>query len=162
MKVGQRYTWKESGRELSGVFTGRYSEVTGDPVLIPFKEWNYYVVPEENLKEQYGKVMDGKAEGSAAVAYCDNPTHKGELTQRLIREHNCISKECPYLQKYERNIFWCQKSVANVVRKAKKSGKFIQINNRVFATYDIDKLTRIYIKEWGQNGDKPDIRIEER
>lgn len=38
---------------------------------------------------------------------CHNANHKGYLTAKAVKEHDCIGKNCPFLQKLEHD-YWTQ------------------------------------------------------
>lgn len=57
---------------------------------------------------------------SKAVAYCHSKTHKGRLTVRMMKQHNCLQKQCSMLEKYEDHDYWRQREVIKARKKAKK------------------------------------------
>lgn len=40
------------------------------------------------------------------IGFCHNKLHKGHLTQKLIKQHECLEKQCKYLEKYTDKPFW--------------------------------------------------------
>ena len=42
------------------------------------------------------------------IGYCHFPGHKGGITRKIIREHECLAKECTYLEKYADNPYWTE------------------------------------------------------
>lgn len=40
------------------------------------------------------------------IGCCHNMLHPGKLTRQLLNEHNCLEKQCPYLEKYDDRPFW--------------------------------------------------------
>lgn len=48
------------------------------------------------------RFMDGHPHRNEIKAgYCWNNEHKGWLTPKHVKEHDCIGKKCRYFQKYE-------------------------------------------------------------
>ncbi len=81
-----------------------------------------------------------------AVGYCHHKKHIGNLNEKKLKEHNCIEKECPYLEKYEDNKYWIKKKFKNPLKHYhKNSGRGgIKIAEKVYKTDDLDKLIVIY------------------
>ena len=107
--------------------------------------------------------MSHQPRPSNAVAYCHNQDHKGYLSPNLIKCHNCISKNCKYLEKYEEKTFWIKRELTNILKKYNKKEikKGIQINDETYLTTNIDRLISIYKKEWSLTNEKPTIQIKE-
>ena len=55
-----------------------------------------------------------------AVAYCHNLKHLGYLSEKLLKQHQCIQKQCPLLEKYEDNYFWLRRAVLKQIKKLNK------------------------------------------
>lgn len=67
----------------------------------------------EKLKSQNTVIVKAKLITGTEVVYLNNIvgfchcyTHKGFLTKNLLRQHDCINKECPFLEKYRDYPFW--------------------------------------------------------
>ena len=43
-----------------------------------------------------------------AVGYCHYKLHKGFLSWKAIKSHDCLGKQCPYLEKYLDRPVWIQ------------------------------------------------------
>lgn len=56
------------------------------------------------------KRFDGQAAREKTCGYCHNQRHHGRLSIKLVREHKCIEKQCPFLEKYDHPI-WRKKIV---------------------------------------------------
>jgi hypothetical protein len=54
------------------------------------------------------------------VGYCWFKEHKGYLTRKLMKEHQCTGKECHYFQKFEDAPYWKEKAAIKKKRKDKK------------------------------------------
>lgn len=54
-------------------------------------------------------MVDGsfsRIETKALVGICHNPIHKGYLSVTLLNKHDCIDKECRYLERFEDYPYW--------------------------------------------------------
>lgn len=60
-------------------------------------------------------ITEGKKMG-----YCYNKLHKGYLNHKLIIEHGCTAKNCPFFKKFEEHPFWVKKAKAKADKKRKK------------------------------------------
>ena len=54
------------------------------------------------------------------VGCCHNIIHPGKMTKRILEEHRCIQKECPFFERYEEYPFWVNyRNQKNAKRKSK-------------------------------------------
>lgn len=53
------------------------------------------------------------------VAYCHNRLHKGYLTARIMRQHECLQKGCSYMERLPCQ-FWEQREVIKQKRRERK------------------------------------------
>jgi len=68
--------------------------------------------------------IDGKYRESATIiGYCHCKTHKGYLTMKLLRQHECLSKQCRFLQRFEEEPFWTQQEKMKAKRKLRKENQ---------------------------------------
>lgn len=42
------------------------------------------------------------------IGYCHFPGHKGGITRKIIKEHECLKKNCTFLEKYNDNPYWAE------------------------------------------------------
>jgi len=61
------------------------------------------------------------------VGCCHNLLHPGKMTKQLLKQHNCLGKDCRYFEKYENAEYWkeCRrqeerKRAGKLARKQKK------------------------------------------
>lgn len=60
---------------------------------------------------------------------CHNNIHKGYLDIKLLQQHDCINKKCPFLEKFEDYPFWVNQ--ANIAReKAKKCREYVKAHEK--------------------------------
>ena len=52
-------------------------------------------------------------------AYCHNRSHKGYLSVKALKEHECLRKQCCFLQKLE-HPYWEQRERIKEERRKKK------------------------------------------
>lgn len=72
------------------------------------------------------KLIDGHVETLAKrtlVGFCHNTLHRGGLTRKLMEEHGCLEKRCPFLQKYLDNSYWQEQKKQQKKRAAAKVKK---------------------------------------
>ena len=62
--------------------------------------------------------MHGQPSPENSVAYCHVNKHKGRLSVKIMKKHECLKKQCPWLEKLE-HPYWDQRKA----RKAKKTQK---------------------------------------
>ena len=56
--------------------------------------------PMKEIKKLDVSSIDGSLlQSTKVVAYCNNATHWGWLSKRLMQNHDCLEKKCPYLEK---------------------------------------------------------------
>lgn len=67
------------------------------------------------VKGLYGSIFDK----SRACAFCTH--HRCYLTVKQVRQHNCLGKQCWYLQKNADHDWWRQREVAKQKRKARRN-----------------------------------------
>ena len=54
--------------------------------------------------KRLARFIDGHPHrNEAKVGYCWSEQHKGWLTTRLMKEHDCVNKKCRHLQLYDPN-----------------------------------------------------------
>lgn len=64
------------------------------------------------------------AKRKTIIGYCHNQIHRGSITVKLLQEHSCLEKECPFLQKLEDRPFWANLNQQNAEKaKNKKNAK---------------------------------------
>lgn len=66
------------------------------------------------VKGLYGS----KFEKSKACAYCTH--HFCHLTVKQLKQHECLQKQCWYLQKNEQHDWWRQREVIRQKRRERK------------------------------------------
>lgn len=89
-----------------------------------------------NVEFRNVPLMDGiyrKINTKALVGKCHNKLHKGYLTVELLRKHQCIEKNCVFIEKFEDYPFWKkyrnqqqQKLALKTAKKTKKQNEVRQ------------------------------------
>jgi len=69
---------------------------------------------------RHPQITRRKSNNKSYPAYCHNITHKGYLTTAAIKSHECLGKNCPYLQKFEEHEWWHQRELLKAQRKRSK------------------------------------------
>lgn len=71
--------------------------------------------------------IDGNAcKEEQRIGYCWSEIHRGYLTVRLMKEHQCCERNCRHFQKYEDAQYWKQKEKR---KSEKKKAKEIEKQN---------------------------------
>lgn len=60
------------------------------------------------------------------IAYCWCDTHKGYLSVKLMKNHECLKKQCAFLEKYEEHPYWIQEKIKKEEKKRRKLERKIQ------------------------------------
>ena len=71
-------------------------------------------------------LIDGsfrKVDKNAVVGYCNCNLHKGYLSVTLLKEHDCIKKNCVYLKKFEDCPFWTRYKNELKLKEKRKQDK---------------------------------------
>jgi hypothetical protein len=55
------------------------------------------------------------------VGYCRYKKHKGFLTRKLMKQHQCLGKGCHYFQKFEDAPYWKEKSKIKQMKRDRKA-----------------------------------------
>ena len=60
------------------------------------------------------------------VGYCRYNLHRGKLNVKLLREHKCLEKQCPFFDKYEESPYWDKVARAKEKKAQRKREKAAQ------------------------------------
>lgn len=103
--------------------------------------------------------MAGQPDAQNAIAFCHNPNHVGYLNENLMKKHECLEKQCIYLDKFEEKSYWIKRSIKQALRKLHKNDGmgYIVINERKFLTDSFDKLYKVCQLEKNKTGKVPAI-----
>lgn len=80
---------------------------------------NTLVINEVNPRKRVN-YMRNAASKNKAVAYCHCKAHKGNLSVKMLKQHECLGKQCPYLEKYESHDYWRQREALKAKKKEKR------------------------------------------
>ena len=96
-----------------------------------------------------------------AIGYCHNKSHVGKISKKIMKQHQCLAKNCALLEKYEHKRYWCDREVKKYLKKIKDKKKYyIIINDKVFLCNDnADKLVSVYQNLFNETGIKPTIKL---
>ena len=56
----------------------------------------------DRFKDTGWKLINGSVTRSEPVGYCRCNAHKGWMTLKLVNSHECLKKNCPFLDKLAR------------------------------------------------------------
>ena len=57
------------------------------------------------------------------IGYCSYKLHKGCVTKKLLKDHQCLEKNCPFLQKYKDVPYWKEREKAIQSKNQRKQKK---------------------------------------
>lgn len=76
------------------------------------------------------QLIDGKwvnrADKELIIGYCNYKLHPGALTAQLLKSHECMQKQCPYLKRLEDRKFWKKRKDRNENKKMLRQTKHMQ------------------------------------
>ena len=70
-----------------------------------------------------GKFMVNQPNMKKAVGYCHSGQHQGFMSEKMIKSHKCLAKNCPYLEKYENAEFWIRRAQIKELKKLRKEAE---------------------------------------
>jgi hypothetical protein len=80
----------------------------------------------KDIKKDYAYLIDGAlAKADNIVGYCNNATHWGWLSKRLMKEHQCLEKECPYFEKTNAG-YWEKIEKEKALKAEKRKAKALE------------------------------------
>ena len=54
------------------------------------------------------------------VGWCNHNKHRGKLSVRLMKQHKCLGKNCPFFKKNEEHQYWQEREHIKQSKKDKK------------------------------------------
>lgn len=73
--------------------------------------------------------LRGQPSPQDAVGYCHYNLHRGYLSWKAIKSHDCLGKQCPYLEKYLDRPVWVQRKKEQAKKKALKQMRKEYLNS---------------------------------
>lgn len=64
--------------------------------------------------------MKGQPNKDNTIAFCHNTIHSGALSETMVRQHECIQKNCRFFEKNLENKYWTRKESLNAAKKRDK------------------------------------------
>ncbi len=64
--------------------------------------------------------MGNQPKKENTVAYCHHKKHTGCLSVKMMQNHKCLAKQCPYLEKKESHPFWKARAMKKAAKKLSK------------------------------------------
>ena len=103
----------------------------------------------------------GQPKRENSIGYCHYSQHLGYVNDNIIKKHQCLEKQCKYLERYEDNIYWCRREIRKYLKQINKNnGGYLEINGVLYLTHDLNDLTMIYWWEYQKNSEKPTVLIK--
>ena len=70
-----------------------------------------------------GKFLGNQPKQSKAIGFCHSAQHQGYMSEKMLKAHGCLGKNCPYLEKYEDMQFWKDREKKKADKKARKAAE---------------------------------------
>ncbi len=67
---------------------------------------NWGAISPYTAKRRY---MTGQPDKKGTIAYCHNIKHRGALSKRMVKQHECIQKNCRFFEKNLENPYWADR-----------------------------------------------------
>ncbi|SFW22297.1 hypothetical protein [Ruminococcus flavefaciens] len=78
------------------------------------------------------------------VGFCHFPGHKGGITRKILQEHDCLNKNCSFLEKYTDNQYWDELKRIQL-KKSRRKNKIQTIKaEKAAIKRQFDAITSIY------------------
>lgn len=62
-------------------------------------------------KKKEPRYMGQQPKGDNIAGYCTNKLHKGKMSVKMIKQHDCLNKQCPYFRKNTKHPKFAKKEV---------------------------------------------------
>ena len=125
-------------------------------------------IPPTEPEADYHEIIHAKLLGGTVIrvrkenilGYCRNINHPGKLTKALLEEHQCLTKKCPLLEKYD-VPFWAayrKKQLAKEEAKRQKREKKARARTEAASLAELRDELQKYADAAGKEVDV--IRVE--
>lgn len=91
------------------------------------------------VKQRFYRMVDGGClcNPENRIGYCWSISHPGFLSKRLVKEHQCVEKNCVNLERFERP-FWDNIVKPKTTNKSKKKTNFEKKILNLFRAFTVD------------------------
>ena len=88
------------------------------------------------FEEKYppGLILGGNMENHDIVGYCHNPAHKGYLKRSQLKDHECLGRQCEFLEKNELSRYFMDQYFKKRKKIALKNIERLWRTNLISAT----------------------------
>lgn len=89
------------------------------------------VHPKKKKRVQNPMITKWQAKNKNYIGYCHNGNHKGYMTIECVCAHECLQKNCLYLEKcFDHNFWWDESYTTNKIsyKKLSKMKQFVNYN----------------------------------
>ena len=112
--------------EWDGRYNKKFTIEKGCRVII-FTDWQYRAATGKTVNivpvKKNHRLINGINTTHTPCGYCHCRTHRGYLSTALIKQHECLKKDCPFLDAFETHEFWREREKKRADKKAKRKGK---------------------------------------
>ncbi len=97
------------------------------------------------------------------VGCCHYNLHPGKMTEKILLKHDCVAKECPFFEKYEKAEYWKQleaRKKAKEKQKRDKAAKKKAASEQEEMTRRVAEEVQYYLDLCGYEVDVIEVRQE--
>ena len=77
------------------------------------------------------RFMSGQPGKQDTIAYCHNFKHRGALSKSMVKQHQCLQKNCNFFEKNSENPYWYERNCYRQNKnREKKVRKFFETQGR--------------------------------
>ena len=97
------------------------------------KTVNYNAIPKTNTEEEreiryrqvhiVGQKNAVVVKDDSLIGYCQCDIHKGFITPSVLKNHQCLAKACPFLQRFPEKPFWKHREKQQKYKEKEKEKK---------------------------------------
>ena len=105
----------------------------------------------DRFKDTGWKLINGSVTRSEPVGYCRCNAHKGWMTLKLVNSHECLKKNCPFLDKNTYHPYW---KSHDLKKQKAKLGRILRKNyiKGVITRHAYEKISSVLNKQKSKAG----------
>ena len=106
--------------------------------------------------------MVGQSNYENAVGFCHHAKHVGYLNERLLKQHDCLGKQCKFLERYRYRSFWIKRDIISALKKKSKNAcGSVYVNSVKMEKDNVNHILTYCLKQLIETGTVPVIEFKE-
>ncbi len=83
------------------------------------------------------------------IGYCMHHKHFGALSLKMLKNHECLKKQCPFFKRNEEHQYWVDRAKKREDKKAREKAEKVR-EIIIFGTADeiSERLTGLFFKDF--------------